>query len=165
MRRIDRDNRSRDDIAGYARNSAGNPGPFGARLAYIFLDESGNFDFSANGTRYFLLTSISMHRPFGVYADLESYKYDCIENGGDVEYFHCYDDHWAVRDSVFGVIAAHLDEIRIDCLVIEKRKTRPALQEDKRLYQWTLGYLLRRVLSLEWMQAHRTSWSSPMPSR
>ena len=118
-------------------------------FAYIFLDESGNFDFSANGTRYFLLTSVSMRRPFGVYAELESYKYDCIESGGDVEYFHCYDDHRSVRDAVFGVIAAHLGEIRIDCLVVEKRKTRPALQEDKRLYQWTLGYLLRRVLPLE----------------
>ena len=119
------------------------------RFTYIFLDESGNFDFSANGTRYFLLTSVSMRRPFRVFGRLEDYKYDCIENGADVEYFHCYEDRWAVRDAVFGVIAAHLDDMRIDCLVIEKRKTRPTLQEDKRLYQWTLGYLLRRVLSLE----------------
>lgn len=116
---------------------------------YIFLDESGNFDFSANGTRYFLLASVSMCRPFGVYAKLEDYKYDCIENGRDVEHFHCHDDRWAVRNAVFDVIGAHLDELRIDCLVVEKRKTRPALQEDERLYRWSLGYLLRRVLSYE----------------
>ena len=118
-------------------------------FAYIFLDESGNFDFSANGTRYFLLTSVSMRRPFGVYAELENYKYDCIENGGDVEHFHCHDDRKAVRNEVFGVIGAHLDEMRIDCLVVEKRKTRPPLQEDERLYRWSLGFLLRRVLSCE----------------
>ena len=118
-------------------------------FAYIFLDESGNFDFSANGTRYFLLTSVNMRRPFGVYAELENYKYDCIESGGDVEHFHCHDDRKAVRNAVFGVIGAHLDELRIDCLVVEKRKTRPPLQEDERLYRWSLGYLLRRVLSYE----------------
>ena len=28
------------------------------RCAYIFLDESGNFDFSVNGTRYFVLTTL-----------------------------------------------------------------------------------------------------------
>ena len=117
------------------------------RFTYMFLDESGNFDFSANGTRYFLLTSVSMRRPFGVYAELESYKYDCIESGGDVEHFHCHDDRNAVRNAVFSVISAHLDELRIDCLVVEKRKTRPPLQEDERLYRWSLGYLLRRVLS------------------
>ena len=96
-----------------------------------------------------MLTSVSMRRPFKVYAKLEDYKYDCIENGGDVEHFHCHDDRKGVRNAVFGVIGAHLDEMRIDCLVVEKRKTPPPLQEDERLYRWSLGYLLRRVLSCE----------------
>ena len=74
-----------------------------------------------------------MRRPFQVFGRLDDYKYDCIEHGGDVEYFHCYDDRKAVRDSVFGVIEAHLGDMRIDCLVAEKRKTRPPLQEDTRL--------------------------------
>ena len=118
-------------------------------FAYVFLDESGNFDFSANGSRYFLLTCVSMPRPFGVYAKLQDYKYDCIENGGGVEHFHCYADRKAVRDAVFGVIGAHLDDIHIDCLMVEKRKTRPRLQRNARLYSWSLGYLLRRVLAYE----------------
>lgn len=124
------------------------PGHSARSFAYIFLDESGNFDFSANGTGYFLLTSVTMRRPFRLYTELESYKYDCIESGEDVEYFHCVDDCNAVRDAVFGVIGSHLSELRIDCLVIEKRKTRPALHGDG-IYRWALGYLLRRVLSLE----------------
>ncbi len=31
---------------------------------YIYLDEGGNFDFSANGTKYFTLTSVTTVRPF-----------------------------------------------------------------------------------------------------
>ena len=118
-------------------------------FTYVFLDESGNFDFSANGTRYFVLTSVSMCRPFGVYGKLENYMHDCIENGGDIEHFHCYADRKTVRDAVFCAIGSHLDELRIDCLVVEKRKVRPSLQEGERLYRWSLGYLLRRVLSYE----------------
>ena len=37
------------------------------RCAYIFLDEAGNFDFSQNGTRYFVLTSVSTRRPFAAH--------------------------------------------------------------------------------------------------
>ena len=132
-----------------SRKESGIPDDPTRDFTYTFLDESGNFDFSANGTRYFLLTSISMRRPFRGFGRLEDYKYDCIESGTDAEYFHCYDDRKTVRDAVFGVIAAHLDDMSIDCLVVEKRKTRPELQEDKRLYQWTLGCLLARVLSHE----------------
>ena len=55
---------------------------------YIFLDESGNFDFSPGGTRYFVLTSVSMERPFPVAAPLDDYKRDCLEYDLDLEYFH-----------------------------------------------------------------------------
>lgn len=46
--------------------------------AYLFLDESGNLDFSDRGTRYFVLTSVSMVRPFRMYDALDAYKYDCL---------------------------------------------------------------------------------------
>jgi hypothetical protein len=32
---------------------------------YLFLDEGGNFDFNAAGTKYFSLTCVTMKRPFG----------------------------------------------------------------------------------------------------
>ena len=47
------------------------------------------------------------------------------------------------------MIAAHLDNMRIHCVVIEKAKTAPTMQEPKRLYRWMLGYLLRAALSEE----------------
>ncbi len=120
-----------------------------SNCAYIFLDESGNFDFSASGTRYLVLTSVGMRRPFPTSDRLNDYKYECIEQGTDIEYFHCYDDRKNVRNAVFDVIAAHLDALRIHCLVVEKAKTDPALRETARLYPWMLGYLLRRALREE----------------
>ena len=122
------------------------------RCSYIFLDEAGNLDFSANGTRYFVLTSISMRRPFPVYEALNDYKHDCLEYGLDMEYFHCVADNNHVRKGVFDLIATHLGGMRhmsIDSLVVEKRKTGPALREDMRFYPEMLGHLLKFVLPKE----------------
>lgn len=120
-----------------------------SRAAYIFLDESGNFDFSANGTRYFVLTAVRMNRPFPAFPALMDYKYDCLENGADIEYFHCYDDSKNVRRSVFDLITAHLGGMDIDCLVVEKAGVFPALRVDTRFYPAMLGYLLDLILRIE----------------
>ena len=117
--------------------------------AYIFLDESGNFDFDTSGTHYLVLTSVGMCRPFPVGDRLDDYKYHCIETGTDIEHFHCHADRWGVRQAVFDLIATQLDNMRIHSVVIEKEKTAPAMRETERLYKWMLGYLLRRALSEE----------------
>lgn len=116
------------------------------RCAYIFLDESGNFDFGASGSRYFVLTSVGMTRPFPAAMPLDGYKHDCLEWGLDLEYFHCYRDNREVRRRVFELIASHLDGMSIDCLVVEKARVDPASQEDRRFYPELLGFLLQLVL-------------------
>lgn len=116
---------------------------------YIFLDESGNFDFSAGGSRYFVLTSVGMRRPFPPVAALDAYKHDCIESGTGIEYFHCYRDRKEVRNVVFDLIAAHLDRVHIDCLVIEKSRIISALRKDVRFYPAMLHRLLKFVLPAE----------------
>ncbi len=119
------------------------------RCAYIFLDEAGNLDFSVKGTPYFVLASVSMHRPFQVYEALDSYRYNCLESGLGSEHFHCANDNKHVRDSVFSIIGDCLDAMCIDCLVVEKAKTGPALQDDMRFYPEMLGYLLKYVIPRE----------------
>lgn len=116
---------------------------------YIFLDESGNFDFRGSGSRNLVMTCVGMCRPFPAWEPLDDYKYRCIENGMDIEYFHCYADRKHVRNTVFSVIAQHLDDMRISCVVIEKTRVSPMTQEPKWLYRWMLGYLLGRVLAGE----------------
>ena len=117
--------------------------------AYIFLDESGNFDFSASGSRYFLLTSVSMKRPFLAARTMDDYKHDCLEYGLNLEYFHCYRDGRGVRSRVFDLIASHLDGMSIDYLVVEKARADSALQEDRRFYPELLSHLLKLVLPIE----------------
>ena len=115
-------------------------------VVYVFLDESGNLDFSSNGTRFFVLSSVSMTRPFRLNTELEGYKYDLLEHGIEQQHFHCAEDNPRVKARVFNIIAGSLSELQIDSIVVEKSKTGPALTDDRRFYPEMLGYLLRYVL-------------------
>ena len=117
------------------------------KVLYIFLDEGGNLDFSNSGTKFFTLTSLSKERPFEAYKPLCEFKYDLIELGVEIEYFHAAEDTQAVRNGVFDIIHRHIDQTRIDSLIVEKRKTGPALRDEERFYPEMLGYLLRYVVN------------------
>ena len=45
-----------------------------------------------SGTRYFVLTSVSMERPFPVVTPMDDYRHDHLGDSPDLEYFHCYRD-------------------------------------------------------------------------
>ena len=113
---------------------------------YVFLDESGNLDFSNRGTRYFVLASVSMKRPFQMNDALDSYKYDCLEYGLEQERFHCANDNTHVRNRVFDIMSGRLDGTEIHSLVVEKSKTGADARAESRFYPEMLGNLLRYVL-------------------
>ena len=119
---------------------------------YVFLDESGNLDFSPSGTRFFVLTSVSMRRPFHVNSALDEYKYDCIEYGLEQQYFHCAEDNSHVRSRVFRIIGSHLENMEIHSLIVEKSKTNPVLRVETRFYPQMLGHLLQYVLNSRFHQ-------------
>lgn len=78
------------------------------RYLYLFMDEGGNFDFSANGTRFFTVTSITKERPFVAPKALADLKYELLEEGLDLDCFHASENAQAVRNRVFQIIGQHL---------------------------------------------------------
>lgn len=123
----------------------------GNRVVYIFLDEAGNFDFSPNGTPFFILGSLTKERPFLAYRELTELKYDLIETGEDLEFFHAAEDRQQVRDKVFAIIAARLEGCTIDSTIVEKRKTGPALRPIEQFYPRMLGFHLKYILKrIQW---------------
>lgn len=122
------------------------PLPEHPRYVYVFLDEGGDLNFSPTGTAFFTLTTVLATRPFEWDGPLTDLKYDLVELGLDIEYFHAAEDRQAVRDRVFASIGTTLPRVRIDSLVVEKRKTGPALQAEERFYPEMIGYLLKYVL-------------------
>ena len=116
------------------------------RTLYIFLDEGGNFEFSNKGSQYYIFTSISKERPFEAFKELNDLKYDLIEKGLEIEYFHASEDKQAVRDKVFIIINANFKDSIIDSLIVEKRKTNYTIQKEDIFYPKMLGYLLKYIL-------------------
>ena len=72
-------------------------------------------------------------------------KYDLIEFGMNIEYFHASEDRQPVRDRVFDRIMRTPDQLRVDTIVAEKRKTGPALQSPEHFYPRILGFLLQYI--------------------
>ncbi len=112
---------------------------------YAFLDESGDLAFNTKGTRYFILTCVTMMRPFPLYAELEDLKYSLIEQGEFVDHFHCSQDKRFIREEVFNRIEGSLKDVRVDCLIVDKRRTESALTSPGKFYPGMLGHLLRYV--------------------
>jgi hypothetical protein len=68
------------------------------------IDESGNFDFSPNGTKVLVLTCVAMNRRFLTHQALDDIRYDLLERDINVDYVRAADDRQAVRDLVFTAI-------------------------------------------------------------
>ncbi len=117
------------------------------RFLYIFLDEAGNLDFSRNGTKYFVLGGITKERPFQAYKELTELKYDLVERGMGLEYFHAAEDSQTTRNQVFDVIAKNLVDVAVDSIIVEKQKVAAALHPDEQFYPKVLGTLLREILN------------------
>lgn len=117
---------------------------------YIFLDEGGNLDFSNSGSKYFTITAVSMRRPFLLHTELDTYKYNLIEHSIkpriELEFFHCAEDNRHIRKEVFSKLSDGLPKHCVDTVIVEKRKTGPALRSDEQFYPRMLGYLLRFIV-------------------
>lgn len=113
---------------------------------YMFLDEGGNFDFSPSGTKFFTLTCLTIQRPFPTYDRLTTIKYDLLENGMDIEYFHASEDKQVVRDQIYRVLQDNLSHFTVDTVIIEKRKTNPVLRDKGKFYIKVFGFLMKWVL-------------------
>ena len=96
--------------------------PPAGRFLYIFLDEAGNLDVSKHGTKYFVLGGITKERPFHAYKELTEFKYDQVERGTALEYFHASENAQAVRNGVFDIIERHLAGVAVDAIIVEKTK-------------------------------------------
>jgi hypothetical protein len=109
---------------------------------YVFIDVSGNYDFSLKGTKYVVLTSLICSDVSPGILEVYKLRHSIIEQGVNIEYFHASEDRQIVRDQVFNIING-LTNIRIDSLIIEKCMTAPSLRPLNRFYPRMVEYLLK----------------------
>lgn len=91
-------------------------------ILYIFIDESGNLDFSQSGTKYFVLTAISTINPLNQRIKLNQLRYDLLSKSVNQEFFHATEDLQHVRDKVLTFIENELPDLAIDSIIAQKNK-------------------------------------------
>ena len=89
---------------------------------YVFVDESGNFDFSPNGTKYFILTLLSTTVPARIGAYLMALRYGLLPNYACGEKIHASEDKQEVRNYVFDRLLNGALNLRVDAVIAKKTK-------------------------------------------
>jgi Protein of unknown function (DUF3800) len=112
---------------------------------YLFFDESGNLDFSENGSRWFCFGSLTLRDPGPLSAALTRLRYGLLEQGLELEHFHAAEDRQAVRNQVFSTLAA-VGGFEVDVLVAEKSLTPAELRDPFEFYRHLAHVLMDSVL-------------------
>jgi len=109
---------------------------------YVFIDVSGNYDFSITGTKCLVITSLLCSDVSPGILELYALKHKVIDRGIDMEYFHASEDKQAVRDGLLDIISG-LGHLRVDSIIVDKSKTDPPLRPLSRFYPTMVEYLLQ----------------------
>jgi len=126
-------------------------------VVYIFVDEAGDMDFSANGSKYYMFNFLLKQRPFRVHEHIANYRYSLLErnlekfNGRrlDIEYFHAHNDNKYIKDELFNTISTFdKSRVKVYSYILEKPKVNPQKRKEKeRFYIDNLNYSIQRLLA------------------
>ena len=122
------------------------------RPIYVFIDESGNFDFSSSGTGHFLMAAVIARDPIESSGALQRLKYELLTEGIDEPFFHASEDKQEVRDRVFSVING-IQSLSAHVIYVDKHRAAPALQNTQRIYS-LFGQAIAKYLLLALPQEH-----------
>jgi Protein of unknown function (DUF3800) len=75
------------------------------KALYVFIDESGNFDFSASGTRYLVLSAVVCRKPIKSASRLLKLKYLRLALGFNTPGFHASQDRKSTKHQVLATIS------------------------------------------------------------
>lgn len=101
------------------------------KTLFLFIDESGNFDFSPRGSKYFVLTALVTFDPLMKREELLRLRYELLANGTNQEYFHATEDTQKVRDQVFDILSKIDSTFEIHSVVAQKNKAHSSLYKEQ----------------------------------
>lgn len=120
---------------------------------YVFMDESGNFDFSSKGSDYFVLSAVYTEDPCTSAAALQALKYDLLAaRSPDLE-FHATNNTPGTRRRVSDVIADLGSTIAVHTLFVDKHLAHPKVQSEVAILA-VLGKAMGRWLAKAAIQDH-----------
>jgi len=114
---------------------------------HIHTDESGNYDFSQRGSRYYVFAAAWTYHPAPLAMGLTALRFEQIKagHGEFLSSFHaCEDSPW-LRDRVISTLLNHASW-SFAAMVVEKAKVNPTIYDPQAFYPKFLTMVLRFVL-------------------
>jgi hypothetical protein len=116
---------------------------------FLFIDESGDFNFTDSGTKHFVMAGVLTKNPLKSARPLQDLRYQLLAKGINLSSFHAAPDLQIVRDLVFNEIA-QMSDIEIHVVSGEKGQLDPSIRNMKDLhFEFTLAL----------MQFHLDRWN------
>jgi hypothetical protein len=129
-------------------------------VVYIFVDESGNMDFTSSGSKYFMFNFLIKKRPFSLHVPISNYRYTLLEKnlnplkGNDrrlnIESFHACKDNKYIKEEIFNIISTFDENIvKAYSYILEKPKVNPTTREkDYKFYIDNLTFAIKKLLDI-----------------
>jgi hypothetical protein len=123
---------------------------------YVFIDESGDFNFSRKGSLHYLFTAVITDSPHKYEGEIKKLQMQILSreilptlsSAYLDKYlsikFHAAEDLQVVRDEFYKLIIT-MDNFVANSVVIRKYRTHPSLQEKNLFYSRFLGSLMAYV--------------------
>jgi hypothetical protein len=87
---------------------------------YLFIDEAGNLDFSASGSKLFVFVCLTGEWRASGLLRLHGLRKDMLRRGLDIEYFHASENKQDVRSEVFRALHESHVAGKLVTLVVDK---------------------------------------------
>lgn len=97
---------------------------------WVFIDESGNFDFAVSGTPYFLMTAVMTTEPSASGARMLALKYEQMLRGSNQLDFHASHNSHGTRKRVLEQIS-RLESIRSKTFAFDKTSLLPGQRSSR----------------------------------
>lgn len=129
-------------------------------VVYIFVDESGNRDFTSKGSKYFMFNFLIKKRPFNLHSSISNYRYTLLEKNLDplkgndrrlnIESFHACKDNKYIREEIFNIISTFDEKsVKAYSYILEKPKVNPTMRNQKdEFYIDNLTYAIKNLLDI-----------------
>lgn len=100
------------------------------KTLYVFIDESGNFDFTPRGTKHYVVNALATYDPVNKRNELVRYRYKLLKEGYNQEYFHAAEDQQFIRDEVFRLLKTLENTYELHTVWVKKNKTHSSLYKE-----------------------------------
>lgn len=110
--------------------------------AFVYVDESGDFEFSEKGTDHFLLAAYVTIKPTHSAMRALELKYELMHHDMERPYFHATEDSKGVRKRVVDMIG-NLEHGQFHIIWADKHLASPKIHSTSRFYELFAGALTK----------------------